>query len=332
VSAAGCLLILVALVIAIVLARRKKTPASKGQEIEMMNVKLSAPAQLDRTPYSVAPSLQSQSGLDISADWVIESSEVQTIKELGKGAFGVVWLSQWRGSKVALKVIRSDLLIEPEHFQKFQLEADVMKNLRPHPGVLAFLGVILNPLAIVTEYMEGGSLVDYLHSGKPIDEFKIVQGIVSGMMHLHSESVVHRDLAARNVLLSKELEPKISDFGMSRLIVSDIKNSTKSNTGPLKWMPPEALGQRIYSWYTDVWSFGILIYEIYERKTPYPDLENFQAAMKVLNEGLTLSIPNNCPPTVASIMTQCFTKDPLKRPPFAVIHQTLFQHNQQSEQ
>jgi len=209
----------------------------------------------------------------------------------------------------------------------FESEASLMKSLRPHPNVVLLLGVALppNPLCIVTEYVENGSLWDYLASAAKIplrQKIRFVRGIAAGMEHLHSENVIHRDLASRNVLLTKDFEPKIADFGMSRNDNTNEANSTKSDTGPLKWMAPEALNEKIYSTATDVWSFGVVIFEIMERQEPYSDLNAIQAASRVALSGLRLHPPSdpNCPEVIHEVFIQCFQTDPNQRPVFKDIN------------
>jgi len=135
-----------------------------------------------------------------------------------------------------------------------------MKNLRPHENVVLLTGICKEPLSIIVEYMEGGSLFNYLRNLeiKISNELQIlfIVGIARGMFHLHSEKIVHRDLASRNVLLTKSLIPKISDFGMSRVnLENEDANKTSSNVGPLKWMAPECISENKYSNKSDVWAF-----------------------------------------------------------------------------
>jgi len=140
------------------------------------------------------------------------------------------------------------------------------------------------------------------------------------MLHLHSEGIIHRDLACRNVLLSSGFQVKISDFGLSRTNDANQKksNQTKSETGPLKWMSPESIKYREYSVYSDVWSFGVTLWEIITRKDPYEDLDAIQVALEVTNGDppLRLVIPEYCPPVVKMVIQMCFSTQADKRPDF----------------
>jgi len=161
---------------------------------------------------------------------------------------------------------------------------------------------------------------------KQIDEnqIKIARGIASGMYHLVSENIIHRDLAARNVLLTKDLTPKISDFGYSRLVQeSDSGNKTTSTVGPLKWMAPESITEQIYNEKTDVWSFGVTIWELITASDPYPELSPIEAAFQVSREKRTLKIPESDLLILTEILTSCFQFYPQNRATFKEIYEKL---------
>lgn len=156
---------------------------------------------------------------------------------------------------------------------------------------------------------------------------KLLLGISKGVFHLHSEGVIHRDLAARNILLSADLEPKVGDLGMSRYLCGKEVGQTSSTVGPLKWMAPESILDNVYSPQSDVWSFGVVCWEVITQEEPFPELSALQAASQVLHSGLRLHVPDEsiCPPTLASLMESCWATEPLKRPSFAVICSLLTQ-------
>jgi len=217
--------------------------------------------------------------------WEIKYDELEIISEIGKGGFGIVYLGKWRETPVAIKSL---INVEPRERAAFQQEANVMKSLRPHANVLLFQGLCLNQnqIMIVTEFMPGGNLWSLLTSDKKIDRtltFKFLKGIAAGMMHLSSEGLVHRDLAARNILLTLNLEAKVADFGMSRILTNNESSKTASNIGPLRWMAPESLSRNEYSSRSDVWSFGVLVYEILARDTPYKEMTAAQVAIGISN-------------------------------------------------
>jgi len=204
-----------------------------------------------------------------------------------------------------------------------------MSKLRPHVNVVQFLGISVkgnSDVCIVTEYLEGGSLHKLLMSPATIDVQtlkKFVCGIAAGMFHLHTENIIHRDLAARNVLLNANFVVKISDFGMSRVLAVSKFNQTRSETGPIKWMAPESLRMKEYSTYSDIWSFGVVIWEILVRQEPYSETKDqIQVALDIVN-GKTLQIPTWTPLILKKIINQCFQYEPTKRGTFDQINSAL---------
>jgi serine/threonine protein kinase len=177
-----------------------------------------------------------------------------------------------------------------------------------------------------------GSLYAYLHSDAQIDAaqtMRFAKGIASGMSHLHTEGIIHRDLAARNILLSEGLTPKISDFGLSRLGGdSDEANQTKSDVGPLKWMALEAIKNRAYSRATDVWSYGVTVWEIVAREDPFAGQDPLQVATQVIYNGLRLQPPPHTPPLLLDIMRGAWQENPQARPDFKTISK-MFRDAQQ---
>lgn len=250
---------------------------------------------------------------------VIPFDEMTIEDEIGRGAFGVVYSARWRGSKVAVKKLLSD--VSEKDLDDFKSEAVTMTNLRPHVNVVQMLGICLEPLCIVTEFMEDGSLSSFLTNKTKVHEIgvdqkkRVSRGIAAGMLHLHSEDVVHRDLAARNVLIGTGFKVKIADFGLSRAYNRDTNsNVTSSDTGPLKWMPPEAIRHRQYSKASDVWAFGVTLFELVTRDEPYGDMDAVQVALAVTTENLRLATPPGCPDVLADLIKDCQRTDPDDRP------------------
>ncbi|PRP82050.1 LRR receptor-like serine/threonine-protein kinase GSO1-like [Planoprotostelium fungivorum] len=239
---------------------------------------------------------------------VIPFSELEGQVMIGSGAFGIVYRASWRSVTVAVK----------------QDEATLVQSLRPHPNVVLFMGYTFppDPLSIVTEFCEGGCLLDYLeaHRNEVTQEKKdsIILGIAKGVLHLHQEKIIHRDLAARNILLSKHHEAKVSDFGMSRQIQSrDTASTTASTMGPVKWMSPEAISKREYSTKSDgdsftlyhwhpinvhsAFSFGVVIWEILTCEEPWGERAMVEVAIDILNDK-RLEIPDGTPLTLQAVM------------------------------
>ncbi|PRP89101.1 hypothetical protein PROFUN_01821 [Planoprotostelium fungivorum] len=251
---------------------------------------------------------------------MIQYTDITDMHEIGSGAFGIVFRATWRELTVAVK---------QEQVESFLKEVAILQHLRSHPNVVMFIGMTLppQPLTMVTEFCEGGSLYEYIRKNQCGIDVKLgwINGIALGLLHLHKEGVVHRDLAVRNILLTKYLEPKVSDFGMSRVTEGGENEGQKTQTtlGPVKWMSPEALTEKIYSYKSDVWSFGIVIWEIIEESDPYPDMSIMEAAIGIATQGLHPVIPQNTDSTLQSLMRICWSAETEDRPNMAQIVRIL---------
>jgi len=222
-----------------------------------------------------------------------------------------------------VKVLNKDSITD-KAIADFRGEAEILKSLRNHPNVVLFLGITSppQPVSIVTEYCSNGSLHRLLRSNQTMEfdlQMKIASGTARGMLHLHAEKLIHRDLAARNILLTENYEPKVSDFGLTRPNQDIDTNKTLSDIGPLKWMAPESITSKTYSFASDTWSFGVVLWEIVTRTDPYPNMEPINVAMGVCYENLRLPIPPVCDPLFAEVMVSCWNTDPTQRPTFKEI-------------
>jgi len=245
------------------------------------------------------------------------------VKEIGRGAFGVVYKGKWRSATVncAVKVLFGDL--DAQSLEDFRQEGLVHKKLRPHSNVVQFFGICIQDKKsmIVTEYLPGGSLDKFLSSEVKIQfstVLKLIRGIASGMWHLTSEGIIHRDLAARNCLLTSDYTVKVCDFGMSRF-AQEKKHNSGSNVGPLKWMAPESIRENSYSEKTDVYAFGVVLYECMSRGEPYDEMDGVVAATLVAKGELSLEAPDQSNPSLALLMKDCLSYDANSRPTFQQI-------------
>eukprot|EP01119_Soliformovum_irregulare_P023430 TRINITY_DN8171_c0_g2_i5.p1 TRINITY_DN8171_c0_g2~~TRINITY_DN8171_c0_g2_i5.p1 ORF type:complete len:697 (-),score=142.45 TRINITY_DN8171_c0_g2_i5:250-2340(-) len=240
----------------------------------------------------------------------IDYRQLEDLKPIGSGSYGTVFQATWRETVVAVKQLHTSLNFDQKAITDFKGEVEILSRLRPHPNVVLFMGITSppQPLTIVTEFCARGSLYALMKNMNfYFDGFlqkKFLLGIARGMLHLHSESIVHRDLAARNVLLTENMEPKVADFGLSRKDSENESNQTKSGVGPLKWMPPESIKDKVYSTQSDVWAYGVVIWEIVVRGDPWPEMDTVKAAMGVCYEGLRLQFPATTDPTLSQLASR----------------------------
>lgn len=289
---------------------------------------VAAPAPVAVVPPPAAPVAAASV---VPLDWQIPFREVALNKELGRGASGIVYKGKWRLQDVAIKVIPSEKL-GPKELGEFHAEIALMASVRPHRNLVTFLGVSMepgSPLCLVTDFVDGGSLESkYMDPQFPIDWafiLKVAKGVCAGMHHLHEEGLLHRDLAARNILLTGSFEPVVADFGLSRKV--DKLHQSKDNAvreteffrGPYKWMAPESLSQNVFSKKTDVWSFGVTMWEVMARSLPFNNLDIYTAADQIVNAGLRCPLSPQWPPRWQALLTACWNASPDLRPGFVEV-------------
>ncbi|XP_043547355.1 tyrosine-protein kinase Tec-like isoform X3 [Chiloscyllium plagiosum] len=251
--------------------------------------------------------------------WEINPSELTFMKELGSGQFGVVRLGKWRAQhKVAIKAIREGAMYEEDFIE----EAKIMMKLS-HPKLVQLYGVCTQqkPIYIVTEFLELGCLLNYLRQrrGQLNNEMllSMCQDVCDGMSYLEASGFIHRDLAARNCLVSDSHVVKVSDFGMTRYVLDDQYTSSSGAKFPVKWSPPEVLHYSKFSSKSDVWSFGVLMWEVYnEGKMPFETKTNAEV-VEFISSGCRLYRPKQASKAVYEIMNQCWHEKAERRPGFS---------------
>ncbi|KAI1889766.1 hypothetical protein AGOR_G00166310 [Albula goreensis] len=261
--------------------------------------------------------------------WVLAHNDIILGQHIGRGNFGEVYSGRLRSDNtpVAVKSCRENL--PPELKNKFLMEARILKQY-DHPNIVKLIGVCTQkqPIYIVMELVQGGDFLSFLRTeGHNLQNkmlLKMAENVASGMGYLESKKCIHRDLAARNCLVAEQNVVKISDFGMSR----EEEDGVYSTTGgmkqiPVKWTAPEALNYGRYSTETDVWSFGVLLWETFSRGvTPYASMNNQQTRDEV-ERGYRMPAPEGCPPEVYALMCHCWQYDPRKRPSFHTLQREL---------
>lgn len=259
--------------------------------------------------------------------WEVPRENVQILEELGLGNFGMVYRGLLNDNvQVAIKTIAENASQREKN--EFLNEASVMKNFSTF-HIIKLLGVVSinNPPFVIMELMENGDLKMYLRRIRDTqlvpDTSRIARmaaEIADGMAYLESKKFVHRDLAARNCMVSKDLVCKIGDFGMARDIYeTDYYKIGKRGLLPIRWMAPENLSDGVFTSDSDVWSFGVVLYEILTlAEVPYQGFSNNEVLTHVLHKGM-LNIPRNCPENIQKIMEKCFKWRPNDRPTFMEI-------------
>ncbi|KAL7388546.1 hypothetical protein ABVT39_016058 [Epinephelus coioides] len=256
----------------------------------------------------------------------LDASCIKIERVIGAGEFGEVCsgrlkLPGKRDVSVAIKTLKVGYTEKQR--RDFLCEASIMGQF-DHPNVVHLEGVVTRgkPVMIVIEYMENGSLDGFLrkHDGQftVIQLVGMLRGIAAGMRYLSDMGYVHRDLAARNILVNSNLVCKVSDFGLSR-VIDDDPEAVYTTTGgkiPVRWTAPEAIQYRKFTSASDVWSYGIVMWEVMSYgERPYWDMSN-QDVIKAIEEGYRLPAPMDCPPGLHQLMLDCWQKDRAERPKF----------------
>ncbi|TYH94593.1 hypothetical protein ES332_A12G051500v1 [Gossypium tomentosum] len=276
---------------------------------------------------------------DISTLQIIKNEDLEELRELGSGTFGTVYHGKWRGTDVAIKRIKKICFTGRSSEQErltveFWREADILSKLH-HPNVVAFYGVVQDgpggTLATVTEFMVNGSLRHVLLSkDRQLDRRKrliIAMDAAFGMEYLHSKNIVHFDLKCDNLLvnLKDPVRPicKVGDFGLSKIKRNTLV--TGGVRGTLPWMAPELLNgsSSKVSEKVDVFSFGIVLWEILTGEEPYANMHYGAIIGGIVSNTLRPPVPSYCDPEWKLLMEQCWVPDPVVRPSFTEIARRL---------
>jgi len=258
-------------------------------------------------------------------DWELNPEQLQLTSIIGSGSFGDLYKGYHAGSEVAVKILK-DVHENVRQFQEFLQEVAIMRKVR-HKNVVQFIGACTRVpnLCIVFEYMQGGSVFDYIRRQGPLSVDQVVRvgvEVARGMDYLHQMHIVHRDLKAANLLMDEHGTVKIADFGVARVVTQGVMTA---ETGTYRWMAPEVIEHRPYSHKADVFSFGVLLWELITGKVPHGHLTPLQAAVGVVQKGLRPPLPETLPPALADLMRACWRTQPEQRPEFAEVAQSLLQ-------
>ncbi|NWQ60748.1 LCK kinase, partial [Neopipo cinnamomea] len=258
-------------------------------------------------------------------EWEVPRESLKLVEKLGAGQFGEVWMGFYNGhTKVAVKSLKAGSMSP----SAFLAEANLMKNLQ-HPRLVRLYAVVTKePIYIITEYMEKGSLVDFLKTSEGVKLsinklLDMAAQISEGMAFIEAKNYIHRDLRAANILVSDALCCKIADFGLARLIEDNEYTAREGAKFPIKWTAPEAINYGTFTIKSDVWSFGILLTEIVTHgRIPYPGMTNPEVIQN-LERGYRMPQPDNCPAELYELMRQCWKESPEERPTFEYMKSVL---------
>ncbi|XP_072930917.1 mitogen-activated protein kinase kinase kinase 12 [Epargyreus clarus] len=247
----------------------------------------------------------------IEEKWEVPVDSIKDLVYLGAGAQGVVFGGTLNGRWVAVKKLRDKSETNIKHLRKLN-----------HTNIVRFRGVCTVPptYCIIMEYCQYGPLFDFLHSGATFSTKQILKWakqIANGMSYLHSHKIIHRDLKSPNVLISDDLVLKVSDFGTSREW-NDV-SAIMSFTGTVAWMAPEVIRHELCSEKVDVWSYGVVLWELLTQEVPYRTMETHAIMWGVGTDSISLPIPSSCPGSLRALLTQCWHRIPRNRPPFKII-------------
>nr|XP_015198923.1 PREDICTED: insulin-like growth factor 1 receptor [Lepisosteus oculatus] len=287
---------------------------------------------------SVNPEYFSAAEMYVPDEWEVPREKITMCRELGQGSFGMVYEGIAKGvvkdepeTRVAIKTVNESASMRERI--EFLNEASVMKEFNCH-HVVRLLGVVSQgqPTLVIMELMTRGDLKSYLRSLRspeksasqslpPLKKMIQMAGeIADGMAYLNANKFVHRDLAARNCMVAEDFTVKIGDFGMTRDIYeTDYYRKGGKGLLPVRWMSPESLKDGVFTTNSDVWSFGVVLWEIATlAEQPYQGMSNEQVLRFVMEGGL-LDKPDNCPDMLFELMRMCWQYNPKMRPSFLEI-------------
>ncbi|KAJ4851539.1 Serine/threonine-protein kinase sty46 [Turnera subulata] len=253
--------------------------------------------------------------------WEIDAKNLKFENKVASGSYGDLYKGTYCSQEVAIKVLKPER-INTDMQKEFAQEVFIMRKVR-HKNVVQFIGACTKPpsLCIVTEFMSGGSVYDYLHKQRGVFKLptllKVAIDVSKGMNYLHQNNIIHRDLKAANLLMDENEVVKVADFGVAR--VKAQTGVMTAETGTYRWMAPEVIEHKPYDHKADVFSFGIVLWELLTGKLPYEYLTPLQAAVGVVQKGLRPTIPKHTHPKLVELLERCWQQDPALRPDFSEI-------------
>ncbi|GMH70241.1 hypothetical protein TL16_g05360 [Triparma laevis f. inornata] len=261
-------------------------------------------------------------------DWEIPFKEINLKSRIGGGQFGDVYHGEWLDTEIAVKIPKTEA--SADEMKKFLREVKLMSMIH-HPNIVLFLGacITMPDICLVMEYLPRGSLFDYIHKkeeeGEPLKDksdftmIKFAVDCAQGMKYLHHRvHLVQRDLKSHNLLINATMTLKICDFGLSKIHVEGKQSTQKSKNGmgTPYWLAPEVIRNEKETIRADVYSFAIVLWEMFHLEVPHQDLTGPKAAYAVAHKGLRPTLKSGLNNAVAALIRRCWKNRPQDRPEF----------------
>ncbi|MCL7030733.1 hypothetical protein MKW94_004633 [Papaver nudicaule] len=272
--------------------------------------------------------------VDTADEWTVDLSKLYVGLRFASGAHSRLYHGIYNDEPVAVKIIRQpdddeNGVMAARLEKQFKREVSLLSHLH-HQNVIKLTAACKKPpvFCIITEYLSGGSLRPFLYKlgRKSLPLEKLIAyalDIARGMEYVHSQGVIHRDLKPENILFDQDFNLKIADFGIA--CEEAYRDSLAEDPGTYRWMAPEMIKHKAYGRKVDVYSFGLILWEMVAGSIPYENMTPIQAAFAVVNKNLRPRIPEDCPPALGAIIEQCWAVNADKRPEFWQIVKVLEQ-------
>ncbi|KAL4205019.1 hypothetical protein AMTRI_Chr01g112650 [Amborella trichopoda] len=272
-------------------------------------------------------------------EWSADMSQLLIGNRFASGRHSRIYHGIYKQQDVAIKLLSQpaeDDKLAASLERQFASEVSLLFQ-QNHPNIINFIAACKKPpvFCIITEYLAGGSLRKFLHKQEPYSlpmklVLKFALDIARGMQYLHSQGILHRDLKSENLLLGDDMCVKVADFGISCL--ESECDSMKGFMGTYRWMAPEMIKEKNHTRKVDVYSFGIVVWELLTSLTPFHDMTPVQAAFAISQKNARPPLPANCPLALGRFIRRCWSSNPDKRPDFEEIVSILESYNESLEQ
>ena len=267
------------------------------------------------------PEPHTEDSKEINIDWETKTSSINLIRRINVGAVSEVWKGMWnKDTVVAVKMLKPGA----KSAYAFLKEAELLKQLS-HPRVIQLCGVCTEdwPVYIITEFMQHGSLLEYLRGdGQSLKLPQLIDmgaQVAAGMAYLEEKNCIHQNLAAKNILVGENLTCKVAGFSSAHVISKEAYEVPAGTKFSIKWTAIEAILHNFFTIKCDVWSFGVLLYEIITYgSSPYPGMTDSEV-IEALQTGYRTPCPDGCPEQLYKIMKECWRDEAALRPTFKAV-------------